>query len=116
MKLSKYVKKGLDERGINFKQAGKIVGISPEYVSGICKGKIPSENILKRMSRTLGLDLQAMIKMRIKEKAHVDIFALDESPVFSQLKEVWTDMKDLPVAQQKKLIQELAEKVKALLQ
>ena len=115
MKLKRYVKKHLEEMGINYKQAGKMVGISPEYISSICKGKIPSEEVLKKMAKSLGLNLATMLQMRLKEKANIDILAKDESPVFRNLMEVWEEMKDLSVSEQNKVIKELSQKVKALL-
>lgn len=70
MKISEIIKKALDKKGFkNFKDASKVLGISPELLRvTINKGHIPKDNTLTIIAKKLNLDMSTLVLAAHQEK------------------------------------------------
>jgi hypothetical protein len=70
MKISEMIKKGLEKKGFkNFKDASKVLGISPELLRvTINKGHIPKDNTLAMIAKKLNLEMSTLVLAAHQEK------------------------------------------------
>lgn len=80
--LSRYFRRRIDELGFNYSQLARTTGISSVYVMKIIKGeRIPSDAVIGKISRALGLDPRKALFYAHKDKAPEefrDLFQLPE--------------------------------------
>ncbi len=70
MKISETIKKAIDKKGFkNFKDASKVLGISPELLRvTINKGHIPKDKTLALIAKRLSLDMSMLVLAAHQEK------------------------------------------------
>ena len=122
------VKEAMMESGKDFQDIAALVGISPSYISKMCKDAIPSTPIIRSLANCLGYDADEWVQIAEEErlKRYQNRHSIAETrhkritisgrfeEILKQLKPSPEEMAGLPPAEKAKLATKLMDVARQL--